>query len=106
MSWRTAYFVQAQSDYRVFREFRRRADIEICHKLHYLQMATEKLAKAFLSPHTGGAPPRVHTALARFLRMTMGRPEIRRPLGYERNHRADKSAVCDLKCPPTAVCRM
>ena len=88
MSWRIAYFIQAQNDYGVFRELKRRADIAMCQKLHYLQMATEKLAKAFLSPPSGARPPRVHTALVRFLRMSKGRPEIRRQLGFEKNYRA------------------
>lgn len=82
MTWRTAYFTQAQNDYDVFREFKGRTDIAMCQKLHYLQMATEKLAKAFLSSATGGRPPRVHTALVRFLKMSKGRPDIRRRLGY------------------------
>lgn len=88
MTWRRAYFTQAQNDYGVFREFKKRADVAMCQKLHYLQMATEKLAKAFLSPPSGERPPRVHKALARFLRISKGRPEIRRKLGYERNYRA------------------
>jgi hypothetical protein len=59
MIWRTAYFMQAQNDYSVFREFKRRADIAMCQKLHYLQMATEKLAKAWRSvpPTTPSAIP-------------------------------------------------
>lgn len=85
MNWRAAYFTQAQNDYGVFREFKGRTDIAMCHKLHYLQMATEKLARAFLSPPSGVQPPRVHTALVKFLRMSKGRPEIRRQLGYEDN---------------------
>lgn len=88
MTWRKAYFTQAQNDYRVFREFKKRTDVAMCQKLHYLQMATEKLAKAFLSPPNGGCPPRVHTALAKFLRISKGRREIRRQLGYGENYHA------------------
>lgn len=82
MTWRNAYFVQAQNDYQIFREFKKRTDIAMCQKLHYLQMATEKLAKAFMSAPAGGPPPRVHTVIVGFLRMTKNRPEIRRQLGF------------------------
>ena len=88
MTWRTAYFRQAQNDYGVFRELKCRKDVAMCQKLHYLQMATEKLAKAFLSPCSGRPPPRVHVALCKFLNMSKGRPEIRRLLGYENDYHA------------------
>ena len=45
MTWRKAYFTQAQNDYSLFREFKKRSDIAMCQKLHYLQMATEKFAE-------------------------------------------------------------
>jgi hypothetical protein len=96
MTWRTAYFQQAQHDYGVFRELRRRTDVAMCHKLHYLQMATEKLAKAFLSPRSGRPPPRVHVALCNFLKMSKGRPEIRRLLGYENDYHAYCSYIDSL----------
>jgi hypothetical protein len=46
-SWAQAYYAQAQSDWAIFREFQQRSDIPLCHALHYLQMAAEKLAKAY-----------------------------------------------------------
>lgn len=87
MTWRKAYFIQAQNDYLIFSEFKKRPDISMCQKLHYLQMATEKLAKAFLSSPTD-KPPNVHKALVRFLQMSKRRPEIRRQLGFENRHEA------------------
>jgi hypothetical protein len=48
MTWREAFRQQALSDYAVFRHLTRVADIPVCHRLHYLQMATEKLAKSLL----------------------------------------------------------
>lgn len=96
MSWRSAYFAQAQDDYAVFCDFKRRTDIRMCQKLHYLQMATEKLAKAFLSPPAGGCPPMIHTALVRFLQISKGRPEIRRRMGYGSDHRAYCSYIDSL----------
>ncbi len=96
MTWRTAFFAQAQSDYGVFREFKSRSDIAMCHKLHYLQMAMEKLAKAFQSSRSGDPPPKIHTAIVRFLKISKGRPEIRRLLGYENNHNAFSSYIDSL----------
>ena len=45
-----AYAFQSQSDFRVYRALLQSADlleIEECHRLHYLQMACEKIAKAY-----------------------------------------------------------
>ena len=62
---------QARSDHAVFVQLRRAGGHE-CHLLHYLQMATEKLSKAYLwrSRH---APPRSHTGFVRFLRALLDR---------------------------------
>jgi hypothetical protein len=38
-----------------------------CHQLHYLQMVTEKLAKAYFW-RTGAAPPRNHMGVVQFMR--------------------------------------
>ena len=59
----------------------------MCQKLHYLQMATEKLAKAFLSSPSD-KPPNVHKAIVRFLQTCKSRPEIRRQLGFDNQHEA------------------
>ncbi len=97
MNWRTAFFLQARNDYAIFREFKGRSDVAMCQKLHYLQMASEKLAKAFLCPMTGETPPPVqHKILVRFLRLSKGRPEIRRQLGYTQDYRAYCSYVDSL----------
>ncbi len=45
-----AYALQSQSDFRVYRALLQSADLletEECHRLHYLQMACEKIAKAY-----------------------------------------------------------
>lgn len=46
-AWAYAYFQQACSDWVIFLEFNQRRDIPRAQALHYLQMATEKLAKAY-----------------------------------------------------------
>jgi hypothetical protein len=67
---------QARSDHALFVQLRRNGAHE-CHLLHYMQMATEKLSKAYLwrSDH---APPRSHTGFVRFLTALLDR---RRELG-------------------------
>lgn len=62
-----AFFRQSSSDWRLFEELRSRPTREGCHELHYLQMATEKLAKAFLWG-TRTPPRRTHASFIQFLR--------------------------------------
>ena len=89
MTWREAFLRQAESDYRIFRDLNHsQASVPVCHQLHYLQMATEKLAKALTCPDAGYPPKATHVAFARFLRIMKGRPELRRELGYQGNYNA------------------
>lgn len=72
--WRSAYLEQAKSDYAMFILIRDQAPV--CHSLHYLQMATEKLAKGFLTPPGGARYARTHDALIKFMRLSKTRPEF------------------------------
>ena len=72
--WRTSYLEQAKSDYGVFTLLRNQASL--CHSLHYLQMATEKLAKGFLTRPGGTRYGRTHDALVKFMRLSKTRPEF------------------------------
>jgi hypothetical protein len=65
------WWEQAQSDHAAF-VCLRRAGVHECHVLHYLQMAAEKISKAYLW-RSGSPPPRSHVGLMRFLRALMGR---------------------------------
>ena len=72
---------QAPSDYAMFQFLRGR---EVCHRLHYLQMCTEKLSKVWfwrtLPPvHIPG-----HNAFEPFLRAlyNSGRADFHRMFGY------------------------
>jgi hypothetical protein len=59
------------------------AGVEICHRLHYLQMITEKLAKALLTPRGGDEPaPTTHMMFVQMLQSLKRRPEIQERLGY------------------------
>jgi hypothetical protein len=79
------WWSQAQSDYALFLRLRA-AGVRECHLLHYLQMATEKLSKAYLW-RSGHAPPKSHTGFVRFLRALLDRPQLDRIadiLGFRR----------------------
>ncbi len=43
--WADAFAAQSRCDFQVY--LKMPADVEDCHKLHYLQMAAEKIAKAY-----------------------------------------------------------
>jgi hypothetical protein len=45
--WSEAFLTQAKSDWQVY-EHLNETGFPACHALHYLQMASEKLAKAYL----------------------------------------------------------
>lgn len=50
----------------------RRAGLPECHTVHYLQMAAEKISKAYLW-RSGKAPPRSHVGLMPFLQALLSR---------------------------------
>ncbi len=66
-TWKEAFFKQAQSDFTMMLNLEEQPGSNFCHRLHYLQMASEKLAKSYLC--NGLEPPQfVHQALVRFIR--------------------------------------
>src|SRR5258708_6753972 len=78
------WWQQAQSDLQLLNQFS--GSVHQCHRLHYLQMATEKLSKAYLW-RSGKSPPRSHVGFVRFLKALLDRRSsdlvrISRPLGY------------------------
>ncbi len=85
------WWKQAQSDHALFVQLRR-AGVHECHLLHYLQMATEKLSKAYLW-RSGHAPPRAHAGFVRFLRALLDRraelDRIATVLGFQRQRDMD-----------------
>ena len=60
------WWQQAKSDHDVFLLVRRQG-VAQCHLLHYLQMVTEKLAKAYFW-RLGSPPPHSHAGFVQFLR--------------------------------------
>lgn len=81
MTWREAFLLQTRSDHEVFG---RLGDSATCHRLHYFQMVTEKLAKAWLTdPASEHAPPTSHKSFVRMLQVVKSRRDVRKQLGYE-----------------------
>ena len=85
MTWHDAYLLQARSDWQIFRTLQQQP-VEECHSLHYLQMATEKLGKAFLIAG-GNAPALVqtsHKAFVRFLQVVAYNSDLQKQLRMTR----------------------
>jgi len=83
MTWRAAFLLQARSDHALFDRLSQ-LEVEPCHLLHYFQMVTEKLAKAWLTkPNATVAPAPVHKAFVRMLQVIKSQPQVRRQLGYK-----------------------
>ncbi len=77
--WACAYARQGASDFQVYNELAR-GHIPVCHRLHYLQMACEKLAKArlFLDKSVPEAALRTsHIALVKFVDAYYSSPQLR-----------------------------
>lgn len=95
MNWQDAYLTQAWSDFQVFREMNS-SRYPTCHALHYLQMATEKLAKGFLCRRSGGPPKKSHYSLVNFLNVSRSQRDWREKLGYGQNPKAYSSYIDSL----------
>lgn len=85
MTWQEGYLRQAMGDYDIYAEMNERND-PLCHRLHYLQMASEKLAKSFLCIGNEKPSKKTHYALVRFLKITKRLPKIQRLLNYNENY--------------------
>ncbi len=82
MDWHEAYLSQARSEHVILRRLSD-PEVEYCHRLHYLQMVAEKLAKAMLTPAGSSEPaPASHAVFVKMLQALKGRPEVRRQLRY------------------------
>src|SRR5438105_3289412 len=75
-SFQTLWWEQTRSDHSVLLLMRRQG-INPCQQLHYLQMVTEKLGKAYFW-RTGRSPRKSHASLVRFLQALDDRPEPER----------------------------
>ena len=72
-TYQSLWWDQTRSDYTVLLLLRREGAAP-CHQLHYLQMVTEKLGKAYFW-RTGHAPRKSHLSFVRFLQAIDDRPD-------------------------------
>ena len=73
-----AYASQSQSDFRVYEKFLQ--DAEECHRLHFLQMACEKIAKAYRLRDTPNFPEEKlysHVFFSNFILSLLTSPQIK-----------------------------
>jgi hypothetical protein len=83
VNWREAFIRQARSEQAVRLKLGE-AKVEYAHRLHYLQMVCEKLAKAYQIRADEKEPPEFsHKVFVRFLQTLIGRKDMRTRLGYE-----------------------
>ncbi len=78
--WAVAYHRQGRSDWSMFAELQGRDDVPACHSLHFLQMATEKLAKAYRFRDTSADTAALltsHVGFPRFLNAFLLSPQMR-----------------------------
>lgn len=81
--WANAYLEQARSDWET-REVVSENGCGVCHELHYLQMAAEKLGKAVLlrSGNPLDSVKKTHKTFVRFLKVASKNPSLRQTFGY------------------------
>jgi hypothetical protein len=72
-SYQSLWWEQTRSDHTIWQSLRR-AGAAPCHQLHYLQMVTEKLGKAYFW-RSRRAPPTSHASFVRFLQALDDRPD-------------------------------
>lgn len=82
MDWQTAFLTQARSDFRVLQWLTDDSGFEDCHRLHYLQMTTEKMAKGSLTSLGGVRYPNSHNAFVRFVQIARFDKSIRRRFDF------------------------
>jgi len=81
--WSQVFVQQARSDWEVFEHLRQTA-FPRCHMLHYLQMASEKLAKAYLLASLKDLRmKKSHKALTRFLRHVVRNRKLQTAMGMD-----------------------
>jgi len=78
--WAEGFLTQARSDWAVFERLLICKGVEPCHALHYLQMACEKLAKAYQLRNTDADAAELmkrHVGFERFVNAWLRSPTIK-----------------------------
>lgn len=79
--WADAFIKQARSDFRVYLLCQADERLEMCHRLHYLQMTCEKLSKAYRVRDTNAEMNTLthgHVGFTKFLRAFLKSPLMSR----------------------------
>lgn len=79
VGWALASINQSRSDFATYQLLSGSPGVPICHLLHYLQMASEKVAKAYRFRDTDTAEDRLtteHVASSQFIQSYLKSPEI------------------------------
>jgi hypothetical protein len=79
-TWALAYMKQGGSDFAMYQRLSAMPEVEVCHPLHYLQMAGEKIAKAYRFRDTDTPDERLtteHVAFSQFIESYLGSPEMK-----------------------------
>ena len=77
--WASAFLRQGASDLTVHELLAARDELPLCHALHYLQMACEKIAKAYRARNTNAKLHGEDGLLRRHRSRSSRRPWTRRP---------------------------
>lgn len=81
MAWAAAFAEQGRSDWQVYDLLAKNPRLADCHELHYLQMACEKIAKAYRCRDTTTKLEDLltrHVGLAKFVETFLSSPATRR----------------------------
>jgi hypothetical protein len=79
-AWASAFAAQSRSDWRVYDRLAGELEIPACHELHYLQMACEKIAKAYRCRDTDANLDEFltrHVGFAKFMGSFLASPSIK-----------------------------
>jgi hypothetical protein len=79
-AWAAAFAAEARSDWAIYKMLADDATLPRCHALHYLQMTTEKIAKAYRCRDTGADVESVlylHVGFAKFMSSFLLSPMIK-----------------------------
>jgi hypothetical protein len=79
-AWASAFALQSQSDWQVYNLLAGESHLADCHELHYLQMACEKIAKAYRCRDTSADLEDLlkrHVGFAKFMGGFLSSPSIK-----------------------------
>jgi hypothetical protein len=79
-AWASAFALQSRSDWRVYDRLAAEPQISACHELHYLQMACEKISKAYRCRDTAANLEELltrHVGFTKFMGSFLASPSIK-----------------------------